>query len=91
MFISELQLGELVHHQTLFGLLEAMSAIEMMDPKMDAGLRCNKDPEGPLTFTTAVAVSKSNWNGNAKKFNNFIHLFAFRPTESNWPRWRAVK
>lgn len=60
-FITELQLGELVHHQTLFGLLEAMSAIEMMDPKMDAGLRCNKDPEGPLTFSTAVAVSECNW------------------------------
>lgn len=55
---TELQLGELVHHQTLFGLLEAMSAIEMMDPKMDAGLRCNKNPEGPLTFDIAVAVSR---------------------------------
>lgn len=25
-----------------FGLFEAMSAIEIMDPKMDAGMRCNR-------------------------------------------------
>lgn len=55
--ITELQLGELVHHQKLFGLFEAMSAIEMMDPKMDAGMCCNKNPGGPLTFETAVNVS----------------------------------
>lgn len=54
--ITELQLGELVHHQKLFGLFEAMSAIEMMDPKMDAGMCCNKNPGGPLTFETAVNV-----------------------------------
>lgn len=54
--LTELQLGELVHHQKLFGLFEAMSAIEMMDPKMDAGMCCNKNPGGPLTFETAVNV-----------------------------------
>ena len=26
-----------------FGLFEAMSAIEVMDPKMDAGMLCNKE------------------------------------------------
>lgn len=58
-----MQLGELVHHQKFFGLFEAMSAIEMMDPKMDAGMCCNKNPAGPLTFETAVSVSmKSDWN-----------------------------
>lgn len=34
---KELELGELLHDDT-FGLFEAMSAIEMMDPKMDAGM-----------------------------------------------------
>ncbi|XP_039257820.2 N-alpha-acetyltransferase 35, NatC auxiliary subunit-like [Styela clava] len=34
---DELQMGELVHEPN-FGLFEAMSAIEMMDPKMDAGM-----------------------------------------------------
>ena len=29
-------------HEYRFGLFEAMSAIEMMDPKMDAGMLCNK-------------------------------------------------
>ncbi|KAH9508932.1 N-alpha-acetyltransferase 35 NatC auxiliary subunit [Bulinus truncatus] len=38
---SYLQLGELVHDCS-FGLFEAMSAIEMMDPKMDAGMLCNQ-------------------------------------------------
>lgn len=60
LMFTELQLGELVHHQKLFGLFEAMSAIEMMDPKMDAGMVCNKDPAGPLTFDIAVAVSTAD-------------------------------
>lgn len=53
---AELSLGELMHNE-MFGLFEAMSAIEMMDPKMDAGMCCNKNTEPPLTFETAVAVS----------------------------------
>lgn len=32
-----------------------MTALEMMDPKMDAGMRCNKNKTPPLTFETAVA------------------------------------
>lgn len=43
-------------HHDLFGLFEAMSAIEMMDPKMDAGMCCNKETL-PLTFSTAVEVN----------------------------------
>lgn len=62
--LTELQLGELVHHQKLFGLFEAMSAIEMMDPKMDAGMTCNKDPAGPLTFDIAVSVSSCRLRTN---------------------------
>ena len=38
---GELVLGELLHDAN-FGLFEAMSAIEMMDPKMDAGMLCNQ-------------------------------------------------
>ena len=38
---DELVLGELLHDAN-FGLFEAMSAIEMMDPKMDAGMLCNQ-------------------------------------------------
>ena len=40
-YVSDLTLGELVHDD-MFGLFEAMSAIEMMDPKMDAGMFCNR-------------------------------------------------
>ena len=39
--ISDLKMGELVFESNWFSLFEAMSAIEMMDPKMDAGMRCN--------------------------------------------------
>jgi hypothetical protein len=38
-----------------FGLFEAMSAIEMMDPKMDAGMIFNKD-KNILSFKEAVQV-----------------------------------
>jgi len=47
---QQLQMGELLHDE-VFGLFEAMSAIEMMDPKMDSGMSTNTTP---LTFQTAV-------------------------------------
>lgn len=50
-----LDLGELLHDE-LFGLFEAMSAIEMMDPKMDAGMLCNRGNKAALTFEQAVQV-----------------------------------
>lgn len=43
-------------HDDLFGLFEAMSAIEMMDPKMDAGMLCNRGNKVALTFEQAVDV-----------------------------------
>ncbi|KAA0202499.1 hypothetical protein HAZT_HAZT008354 [Hyalella azteca] len=49
---KELDLGELLHDE-LFGLFEAMSAIEMMDPKMDAGMMCNRGAR-VLTFDKAI-------------------------------------
>ncbi|KXJ83695.1 hypothetical protein RP20_CCG003124 [Aedes albopictus] len=54
--VKELQLGELIH-DNMFGLFDAMSAIEMMDPKMDAGMCCNKEAT-PLNFQTAVESGK---------------------------------
>lgn len=39
-----------------FGLFEAMSAIEMMDPKMDAGMMCNQIQRKVLTFDSALEV-----------------------------------
>ena len=52
---SQLELGELLHDE-MFGLFEAMSAIEMMDPKMDAGMICNRSSNTPLSFEEAVAT-----------------------------------
>jgi hypothetical protein len=42
--------------QTSFGLFEAMSAIEMMDPKMDAGLLSNQPKSKIKSFEQAIAV-----------------------------------
>ncbi|XP_063769847.1 N-alpha-acetyltransferase 35, NatC auxiliary subunit isoform X2 [Pseudophryne corroboree] len=50
---SELKLGELLHDK-LFGLFEAMSAIEMMDPKMDAGMIGNQVNRKVLNFEQAI-------------------------------------
>jgi hypothetical protein len=33
---SGLEIGEMLHHKTRFSLLDVMSVIEMMDPKMDS-------------------------------------------------------
>lgn len=52
--VQELELGELLHYE-LFGLFEAMSAIEMMDKKMDIGMVDGKE-KVPLTFEHAVKV-----------------------------------
>ncbi|XP_062550331.1 N-alpha-acetyltransferase 35, NatC auxiliary subunit isoform X2 [Armigeres subalbatus] len=54
--VKELKLGELIH-DNMFGLFDAMSAIEMMDPKMDAGMCCNKEAT-PLNFQIAVESGK---------------------------------
>ncbi|CAH1153769.1 unnamed protein product [Phaedon cochleariae] len=51
--VKDLKLGELLHDE-LFGLFEAMSAIEMMDPKMDAGMLCNRGVRKIISFDQAV-------------------------------------
>lgn len=51
--VKGLELGELLHDE-LFGLFEAMSAIEMMDPKMDAGMLCNRGNKSAISFDQAV-------------------------------------
>ncbi len=56
---KDLELGELLHDET-FGLFEAMSAIEMMDPKMDAGMpRVGQmKRRKPTNFAEAVKAGK---------------------------------
>uniref|UniRef100_A0A3B4A0S7 N-alpha-acetyltransferase 35, NatC auxiliary subunit n=1 Tax=Periophthalmus magnuspinnatus TaxID=409849 RepID=A0A3B4A0S7_9GOBI len=51
-FKGALNLGELLHDK--FGLFEAMSAIEMMDPKMDAGMIGNQVNRKVLNFEQAI-------------------------------------
>ncbi|KAE8751999.1 hypothetical protein FOCC_FOCC001162 [Frankliniella occidentalis] len=50
-----LNLGELLLDKH-FGLYEAMSAVEMMDPKMDAGMMCNRSDKPTLTFDKGVEL-----------------------------------
>lgn len=57
-FCLDLGLGELAHDE-LFGLFEAMSAIEMMDPKMDAGMhQSNNGSKKVFNFDQAVKAEK---------------------------------
>lgn len=58
-------LGELIHDDT-FSLYEAMSAIEMMDPKMDAGMLCNRGVRQIKSFEQAVEdkILKLNYFGD---------------------------
>ncbi|MCL4122301.1 UNVERIFIED_CONTAM: hypothetical protein GTU68_052920, partial [Idotea baltica] len=57
---KDLELGELLHDDS-FGLFEAMSAIEMMDPKMDAGMMCNRGKK-VLNFDQAVKAGTLKLN-----------------------------
>ena len=43
-------------HDEMFGLFEAMSAIEMMDPKMDAGMMCNRINRKVLNLKDSIAA-----------------------------------
>ncbi|XP_030368987.1 N-alpha-acetyltransferase 35, NatC auxiliary subunit homolog [Scaptodrosophila lebanonensis] len=52
---SELVPGELAQDM-LFGLFEAMSAIEIMDPKMDVGMGFDKYDLPPPSFEAAVTM-----------------------------------
>lgn len=61
-----LTMGELLHDPS-FGLFEAMSAIEMMDPKMDAGMICNKGKRTIMNFDQSVEVKTS-------KIFNFVSI-----------------
>ncbi|XP_075167987.1 N-alpha-acetyltransferase 35, NatC auxiliary subunit homolog [Haematobia irritans] len=74
---SELSLGELAQDK-LFGLFEAMSAIEMMDPKMDVGMGYNKNDTAPHTFDSAVeaGVLKLNNLTNEELIGLFDALFS---------------
>ncbi|KAK5639210.1 hypothetical protein RI129_011702 [Pyrocoelia pectoralis] len=63
--VQGLELGELLHDES-FGLFEAMSAIEMMDPKMDAGMLCNRGNKKAKSFDQAVSDS-------TLKLKNFSH------------------
>jgi Mak10 subunit, NatC N(alpha)-terminal acetyltransferase len=46
-----------LHAVFSFGLFEGMSAIEMMDPKMDAGMLCNQTKHKVLNLHQAVKVN----------------------------------
>eukprot|EP00965_Chrysotila_dentata_P025862 858545-Pleurochrysis_carterae.AAC.1 len=51
---AELQIGELLHSDS-FSLLESMSALQMMDPQMDAGMSAAKLPP-PLPVPDALGT-----------------------------------
>lgn len=51
-----------------FGLFEAMSAIEMMDPKMDAGMMCNQIRRKVLSLEQAVEVGTVTTTGTSHKW-----------------------
>ena len=69
-FHLDLELGELLHDD-LFGLFEAMSAIEMMDPKMDAGMAkagggtgnssTAKRKNSPMSLNDAITDKSLPW------------------------------
>lgn len=59
-------------HDDLFGLFEAMSAIEMMDPKMDAGMLCNRGIRRITSFDQAVQVINE---GNMRSVFKCLYLF----------------
>ncbi|EDW02290.1 GH21912 [Drosophila grimshawi] len=74
---AELLPGELAQDM-LFGLFEAMSAIEIMDPKMDVGMGFDKFDLPPPSFEAAVAMGAIKLDGlePAELIGIFDALFA---------------
>ncbi|KAH8261515.1 hypothetical protein KR044_010547, partial [Drosophila immigrans] len=74
---AELLPGELAQDM-LFGLFEAMSAIEIMDPKMDVGMGFDKFDLPPPSFEAAVAMGAIKLDGlePAELIGVFDALFA---------------
>ncbi|ALC40550.1 CG4065 [Drosophila busckii] len=74
---QELLPGELAQDM-LFGLFEAMSAIEIMDPKMDVGMGFDKTDLPPPSFEAAVAMGAIKLAGlePAELIGVFDALFA---------------
>lgn len=64
--VKDLKLGELLHDD-LFGLFEAMSAIEMMDPKMDAGMMCIRGARKIVSFDQALQDNILKLDGFSNK------------------------
>ena len=65
-----------------FGLFEAMSAIEMMDPKMDAGMIGNQVNRKVLNFEQAVKVPY--FISTLKMMDVVIRFFMIvRPVQNN--------
>ena len=50
---GEMELGQMVHGSS-FVLYEAMSALELMDPKMDAGMKANNVPSVAARLESAT-------------------------------------
>ncbi|KAG2466283.1 NAA35 acetyltransferase, partial [Polypterus senegalus] len=83
---KELKLGELLHDK-LFGLFEAMSAIEMMDPKMDAGMIGNQVNRKVLSFEQAIKIT---WlEGHSLAQTVFTCLYVHNPDEIEDPAMKA--
>lgn len=80
--VGELQLGELLHYE-MFGLFEAMSAIEMMDKKMDIGMVDGKE-KIPLTFSEAVKVCSLDG-----ALIGFSLKYFSRRVSSSWTIWNT--
>jgi hypothetical protein len=57
-----------------FGLFEAMSAIEMMDPKMDAGMVCNQSKRKFVDLKHGIEV----WKVSCTHISGNFHLFVDR-------------
>ncbi|RMC19130.1 hypothetical protein DUI87_03734 [Hirundo rustica rustica] len=82
----ELKLGELLHDK-LFGLFEAMSAIEMMDPKMDAGMIGNQVNRKVLNFEQAIKIT---WlEGHSLAQTVFTCLYIHNPDFIEDPAMKA--
>jgi methionyl-tRNA formyltransferase len=58
-----------------------MSAIEMMDPKMDAGMMCNQIQRKVLNFDQAVSVSTSIMKRKFKQWWTTIEFHQYQQNE----------
>ena len=86
---AELACGALVH-DPIFTLYEGMSAMELMDPKMDAGMNYTEVSNRISSFEGAVEVQILRWSGWLTCWTERTEARQYSSSGADWDNRRRL-